>query len=129
MRTSVQKAMIAMPLVAAALLGVGGVAVAAPAGTANEPMRVMDCSHPHSNKDSGEGRTTVDLRYRTGPHTSCTALGLATKGTLVYYHCWTRGTEVLPGKDTWTWGRVAGTQKQGWFYDGYLSDGGATKRC
>ena len=129
MRNSVQKAVVAMPLVAAALLSVGGAAVAAPAGTAEEPVGVMnDCRHSHSNKDSDQGRTTEDLRYRTGPHTDCTALGLATKGTLIYYHCWTVGDSVN-GTRTWTWGRVAGTQKHGWFSDEFLSDGGSGRPC
>lgn len=128
MRTSFQKAMFAIPLVAAAVFGGGGVAVAAPVGTSNEPVPTTDCRHSHSNKDSGEGRTTADLRYRTGPHTSCNALGLAVKGTLIYYHCWTSGT-MVGGKRTWTWGRVAGTQKEGWFSDAFLSDGGSKRPC
>lgn len=128
MRNLVQQAVVAVPLIAAAVLGVGGVAAAAPAGSVNESAQPRDCSHAHSNKDSGEGRTTVDLRYRTGPHTTCTALGLAVKNTLIYYHCWTVGQEVN-GKRTWTWGRVAGTQRYGWFADAYLSDGGARKQC
>ncbi|OXM57617.1 hypothetical protein CFP71_07320 [Amycolatopsis thailandensis] len=88
----------------------------------------MDCSHPHSNKDSASGRTTTVLRYRTGPQNNCTALGQAARGTLIYYHCWTSG-ESVGGVSTWTWGRVAGTQHEGWFSDKYLDDGGSTKKC
>ncbi|MFI9452038.1 MULTISPECIES: SH3 domain-containing protein [unclassified Amycolatopsis] len=129
MRNLLRKTLLVLPGVAAAtLLGAGGVAGAAPAGAQTEPVQTMSCSHSHSNKDSGEGRAKTDLRYRTGPHTSCAAPGQVSKGTLIYYHCWTAGGEA-GGKHTWTWGRIAGTQTAGWFADAYLSDGGATKQC
>ncbi|NGY65178.1 hypothetical protein G7043_40370 [Lentzea sp. NEAU-D13] len=129
MRNSRRKAMLTMSgVVAAALLSASGVAAATSEGAPNEPVQTMDCSHSHSNKDSGEGRTTTDLRYRVGPHTHCAALGLAGKNTLIYYHCFTYGDEA-GGLRAWTWGRIAGTQKQGWFADAYLSDNGSTEAC
>ncbi|UUV35677.1 hypothetical protein NQK81_20285 [Amycolatopsis roodepoortensis] len=125
MKKSLRRAALALPgVVAAGLLGVGGVADAAPA----DPVQTLSCSHGHSNKDSGEGRTKERMRYRSGPHTNCSSYGWVAGGTLIYYHCYTTGTEVN-GNPFWTWGRIAGTQKQGWFSDHYLSDGGATKHC
>lgn len=129
MRKSLTRALLTLPaVVAATLVSVGGTATAAPAGTHAGPVQTMDCSHAHSNKDSGSGRTTTVLRYRTGPHTSCEPLGQAGNNTLIYYHCWTSG-ESVGGVSTWTWGRVAGTQREGWFSDKYLSNGGSTKKC
>ncbi|MFJ4103221.1 hypothetical protein [Amycolatopsis japonica] len=125
MKKSLRRAALTLPgIVAAGLLSVGGVASAAPA----DPVQTLSCNHGHTNKDSGEGRTKTRMRYRTGPHTTCSAYAWVDKGTLIYYHCWTVG-ESIEGKRTWTWGRIAGTQKQGWFSDYYLSDGGATKQC
>ncbi|SDU00052.1 hypothetical protein [Amycolatopsis keratiniphila] len=129
MRKSLRRALLTLPaVVVTTLAGVSGTATAAPAGTQNEPVQTLSCSHSHSNKDSGSGRTTTVLRYRSGPHTNCSALGQAGDNTLIYYHCWTSG-ESVGGVSTWTWGRVAGTQREGWFSDKYLSNGGSTKKC
>ncbi|MFD6067174.1 MULTISPECIES: hypothetical protein [Amycolatopsis] len=129
MKKSLRRTALALPgVVAAGLLGVGGVADAAPA----DPVQTLSCSHGHSNKDSGEGRTKQRMRYRSGPHTSCSSYGWVAGGTLIYYHCYTWGQTIGEGseaKSSWTWGRIAGTQKQGWFSDYYLSDGGALKEC
>ncbi|WP_219151245.1 hypothetical protein [Amycolatopsis sp. TNS106] len=129
MRKSLNRALLVLPaVVAATLVSVSGTATATSAGTRTDPVPTVDCSHSHSNKDSGSGRTTTVLRYRTGPHTTCEALGQAGDNTLIYYHCWTSG-ESVGGVSTWTWGRVAGTQRAGWFSDKYLSNGGSTKKC
>lgn len=124
MKKSLRRAALTLPaIVAAGLVGVGG---AAPAQA--DPIQTLSCNHGHTNKDSGEGRTKTRMRYRTGPHTSCSAYAWVDKGTLIYYHCYTRG-ENINGTNSWTWGRIAGTQKQGWFSDYYLSDGGALTPC
>lgn len=115
-------ALVAFP--AALLMTLGGaVATAATSGeqAPSRDLSPLSCSHGHSNKDSGEGRVDADwLKRRSGPHTSCTAYGQEDRGTLIYYHCWDSGTG-----GSWTYGRVAGTNKHGWFKDSYLSDGGA----
>lgn len=117
-------AVAAVAVPAAVLMGATGVATTASAAPQQQKADVapLSCSHSHSNKDSGEGRVDATwLKRRSGPHTSCTAYGQEKDGTLIYYHCWTRGTG-----GTWTYGRVAGSQKYGWFKDEYLSDNGAS---
>ncbi|WP_144023939.1 hypothetical protein [Amycolatopsis keratiniphila] len=80
------------------------------------------------NRDYRKGRTTTTLRYRVGPHTSCAAPGQVGKGTLIYYHCYVVG-DMVNGSNGWTWGRIAGTQKAGWFASAYLDDGGSMTYC
>lgn len=88
-----------------------------------------DCSHGHSNLDDDSGRVSASaLARRAGPHLTCTALGQASNGTLIYYHCYTVGQSV-DGVNTWTWGRIAGTNQQGWFWDGGLNDFGSFRPC
>ncbi|MQA07771.1 MAG: hypothetical protein GEU98_04295 [Pseudonocardiaceae bacterium] len=125
-RRIVQASLVSAAMAGSALF-VGGQASGSAPAPADKPAgpSIMDCSHDHSNKDSGEGRVDADwLRYRVGPHTSCAALGQEPRGTLIYYHCF-----VGDFPNSWTWGRVSGTNKQGWFADRYLSDDGARKRC
>jgi len=101
-------------------------ASAAPAPTrdSGEPT-TTSCSHNWSNQDADSGSVDADwLLRRSGPHTSCTALGQAARGTKIYYHCY-----VGVSPNTWTHGRIAGTNQNGWFADKYLSDGGSAEPC
>jgi hypothetical protein len=106
----------ALPLVAAGLVGVSS----APAQAA--------CGHSWSNKDSG-GSSVIwsdpQPKFRTGPHDYCSLVNWLPGGTDVYYHCFTTNE----AGHTWTHARRAGTDIQGWIYDGYLSDGGSNRPC
>jgi hypothetical protein len=88
------------------------------------------CSHAHSNLDgAGSGRVSASaLTRRSGPHTTCGALGQAGNGVQIFYHCFTIG-ENVDGINTWTWGRIAGTSQEGWFWDGGLNNGGSLFLC
>lgn len=104
------------PLLAAGLIG-GGTAPA-----------YADCGHAWSNKDAGSGSTIwsdPEPKFRTGPHDYCNLVNYLPGGTTLYYHCYT----VNETGNTWTHARRAGTDIQGWIWDGYLSDGGSTVRC
>ncbi|MGW0583736.1 hypothetical protein ACWD25_49315 [Streptomyces sp. NPDC002920] len=61
------------------------------------------------------------LARRRGPSTSCDAYGYSNSGTWVYYHCYVFG-ETINGDPKWLWGRVAGTEQEGWFSHAYLLD-------
>lgn len=106
-------------------LGLASTAQAAPAEGGD--VGTMSCSHRHSDKDkSGYGYVTADwLRYRSGPHTTCTAYGQEKDGTKIYYHCYT----TTKNDGTWTYGLVSGTDRKGWFKDEYLSNWGSTEPC
>jgi hypothetical protein len=97
----------------------------APSGDSGGGMTTMSCSHSWSNKDADYGHVDADwLRRRSGPHTSCTALGQAARGTRIYYHCY---VGIWP--NSWTHGRIAGTNQNGWFADRYLTDDGSVEPC
>lgn len=90
---------------------------------------LADCSHGHSNRDGRSGRVSVSALWRlSGPHRTCNHLDLAYNGQLIQYHCWDFGDEVQ-GIRTWTYGRISGTDRAGWFWDGGLNDGGAQVAC
>ncbi|PXY20554.1 hypothetical protein [Prauserella flavalba] len=113
-------------LSAATLMFAGVASAAAAPAETGDAVSTMSCSHSHSNKDADHGYVDADwLKRRSGPHTSCEAWGQEPRGTKIYYHCYV----ITDGGDSWTWGRVAGTQKQGWFNDDYLSDGGSLEEC
>lgn len=54
-----------------------------------------------------------------GPPTNCPAKAQASNGTKIYYHCFVGSFD-----NTLTWGRVAGTDNQGWFKAEHLDDAG-----
>jgi hypothetical protein len=104
----------ALTLVTAGLVGV----TSAPAQAS--------CAHGWSNKDSTSGSAAwSDAKLRTGPHSSCALVYWVPGGTTLRYHCYTTNA----AGNTWTHARYAGTDEQGWIWDGHLSDGGSTKRC
>ncbi len=115
---------------AALALTAGSLTLAGPAPAAvptqdRGDVSTTSCSHSWSNKDSDYGYVDADwLMRRSGPHTSCTALGQAADGTKIYYHCY---TGIYP--NSWTHGRIAGTNQNGWFADRYLSDRGSAEPC
>ncbi len=120
-----------VPLAIGGLLLAGTTMAAVPAGAAapapagGGEMTTMSCSHSWSNKDADYGHVDADwLMRRSGPHTSCAALGQASDGTRIYYHCYV-GTY----PNSWTHGRIAGTSQNGWFADRYLTDGGSSDPC
>ena len=84
-----------VPLAIGGLLLAGTTMAAVPAGAAapapagGGEMTTMSCSHSWSNKDADYGHVDADwLMRRSGPHTSCAALGQASDGTRIYYHCY-----------------------------------------
>jgi len=114
----------ALALTAGSLTLAGQASAAVPT---QEPAEVstMSCSHSWSNKDDDYGYVDTDwLMRRSGPHTSCSALGQAAEGTKIYYHCY-----VGSFPNSWTHGRIAGTNQYGWFNDPYLSDLGTAVHC
>lgn len=103
--------------------GIAVVATGAPAQAS--------CSHGHSDKDSNSGYATeINVRMRSGPHTSCTIntyTGPETDGLL--YHCYVVGDDIF-GTNTWTWvGKAIAPSAQGWVSDYYLDDGGSYVAC
>lgn len=135
MITSTNRALLAVPglVLAGAASGAvfpAGAATPAPDhgngnGNGNGEVTIQSCSHDWSNKDSGAGHVDADwLMRRSGPHTYCGAYGQSPDGTKIYYHCY---VGIWP--NSWTHGRVAGTDDYGWFADKYLSDDGATTPC
>lgn len=114
-------------LTAGLVLAVPAIDASATAAAPTQPADVAakSCSHSWSNKDSGQGYVDADwLMRRSGPHTTCNALGQAVDGTKIYYHCF-----VGHYPNSWTHGRIAGTNQNGWFFDKYLDDHGSSKRC
>ncbi|MER0242981.1 hypothetical protein AAHZ94_13305 [Streptomyces sp. HSW2009] len=92
------------------------------------PGTSFACATAHHNNDGGSGKTTAKTARRSGPYRSCTNWGSVNRGVKLWYHCWTTGT-VVDGKNHWTWARIEGTNKEGWFSAAYLDDGGAKKHC
>jgi hypothetical protein len=92
------------------------------------------CSHAHSNLDprSGQFFDASGVYIRTGPHTSCTALGQGQLTHNVDYHCWAVG-DTVNGWSTWTYLRDTTTGVSGWVSDSLLDyrDGtrGSTYAC
>lgn len=89
------------------------------------------CTHPsHTNNSSSYGYVLVDaLARRSGPSTSCDAYGYANRNAKVYFHCYVVG-ESIDGEPNWIWGRIEGTQQEGWFSMKYLNNRGVfTNHC
>ncbi|WFE37477.1 hypothetical protein [Micromonospora sp. WMMD998] len=107
------------------MLGLSGPAHAETAKGNGSPTTASACSYGHHNYSDESGYVTASsLARRSGPYTSCDAYDYVSRNTMIYYHCWTYGSTVN-GITTWTYGRVAGTSREGWFSDAYLSGGGA----
>ncbi|WP_058043585.1 hypothetical protein [Streptomyces roseifaciens] len=90
-------------------------ATATPASAATP----SDCSH--SWGDYSDVKTTIvgtNVNYRTGPHTSCRAVG-AWSNRAIYLHCWDKG-DTVAGNNKWWHVRRAGTQEMGWVSDEYV---------
>lgn len=133
----------AAALATAAVVPLAGQASAAPAGPggakspslrpADGPVTLAPCSYYHRNPDEGYGYVRASsLARRSGPYFGCDTLDYAAYNTKIYYHCWRWGDSVTVNGVTWsswTYGRIAGTSREGWFSDAYLSNGGAGIQC
>jgi hypothetical protein len=83
--------------------------------------------HPHSNKDSRNGRffDGNNVAIRIGPHlpVGCTINGFGQLSHNVDYHCFAPGDTVTRNGEThttWTFLRDATTGVQGWVSDAFL---------
>jgi hypothetical protein len=83
------------------------------------------CTYPsHTNNSAGYGYVVGGaLARRSGPSTSCGIYGYATNNVKIYYHCYTIG-EFINTDPYWVWGRIEGTQQEGWFSMDYLNSEG-----
>lgn len=90
-----------------------------------EAVAAPPCTHPsHTNNSSSYGYVLVDaLARRSGPSTSCGAYGYANNNAKIYFHCYVVG-ESIDGDPNWIWGRIEGTQQEGWFSMKYLNNRG-----
>lgn len=99
---------------------------AQPAGAAaTVTVTCGNANWPHSNIDSGSGRTTTDAAVHTGPYGECLVTGTLSAGAQVSYDCYA----VNGYGNTWTWVRDMNGSSIGWVYDAYLDDNGATTHC
>ncbi|MFR9722448.1 SH3 domain-containing protein [Streptomyces sp. MS19] len=102
--------------------------VAAPTATATESAT---CTHPAwSNKDSDTGRlksSELLAPIHTGPNAGCRITADILHGDVVYYHCFVNNSS----GNSWTHVRVRIDvyDFNGWVWDEYLADNGATHRC
>ncbi|MFF4416599.1 hypothetical protein ACFYY8_29090 [Streptosporangium sp. NPDC001559] len=116
-------------LVAAALLVAAGAAF--PAQADPDPAAGADQLAPtcsgwiHPNYDDATGRVTRAGNMKVGPYATCGNSTYVQTGTNLYYWCYA----VNGYGHTWTYARVAGSSRQGWLPDGYLSDGGSQRSC
>jgi hypothetical protein len=92
-----------------------------------QDIGVLGCgNHSHSNQDDDKGRTRGNgVRIRSGPHTSCAILGLASSNQVLDYRCFTFNEQ---GR-SWTFLRNDATGVHGWVRDDQLADGGSFKHC
>ncbi|MEU1195666.1 SH3 domain-containing protein [Streptomyces sp. NPDC005813] len=108
---------------ASAVMAGTAVVVSAPTASA------ASCGQVGVDRQPGQGTVTASaLARRSGPFTSCAALGQVSKGTKINYYCFEIGTAVN-GNKLWTYGEVAGTGQKGWFASAYLDDDGASLGC
>jgi len=97
------------------------------AGVEAAAVTCGNANWPHTNKDNGYGKVSKSgsAAVHTGPYGACTIVGYVSKGTTVYYDCYS----VNDSGNKWTWIRDANGSSLGWIYGAYLDDGGATARC
>ena len=113
-------------LLAAASFGITASSAAAEFAVPRD-VGVLGCAnHSHSTLDTATGRTRGNgVRIRSGPHTTCTALGLASSNQVLDYRCFTVNEQ---GR-TWTFLRNNATGVHGWVRDDQLNDGGSFVHC
>jgi uncharacterized protein YraI len=109
------KARLSTAVVTAAL---GAGLLIAPSATAAEPASVSSpatakCNVQGQHALSWESRATTTVKYRSGPSTSCAALGQIASGTPVWI--WDFNAD-----GSWAYGRIGGTNTRGWFAAQYL---------
>jgi hypothetical protein len=109
--------------IAAMVLVLGGLLVGAGSSQATTDV----CTHPAwSNKDGGSGHGTQgSTPVHNGPYGDCPVVFYVSNSALLYYHCYV----VNSYGNTWTHLRLSGTNLEGWVYDVYLDDFGATHLC
>nr|AGS49720.1 hypothetical protein [uncultured bacterium esnapd14] len=114
----------------------GAIGPAAPSAEAAGDIGVQGCAradHPWSDKDRNTGNVDGQgVHIRTGPHTSCTSLGLLYPSYGLSYDCFDEGDTVIRNGitfRTWTHLRRNGTTIQGWVSDAYLNDAGSFQHC
>lgn len=87
------------------------------------------CGQVGVDRHVGSGKVTASaLTRRSGPFTSCAALGQVSQGTTIQYYCFEIGSAV-EGNKLWTYGKVVSTGQKGWFASKYLEDNGAAIGC
>ncbi|MBB4702354.1 hypothetical protein [Sphaerisporangium siamense] len=79
----------------------------------------------HANYDDSTGTVTKAGYMKAAPYNVCDRASYVNVGTYLYYWCYA----VNGYGHTWTYARVAGTSKEGWLPDGYLSNGGSFWSC
>ncbi|WP_433262063.1 hypothetical protein ACQPWR_21790 [Micromonospora vinacea] len=78
------------------------------------------CGQGWSDRSSRTAAVTANgVRYRTGPHTSCTAYGQVNRGVTVYLDCATRG-DTVNGIAVW-WHARFSTGGSGFISGAYLN--------
>jgi len=92
--------------------------------TANA-ANLVGCGTTEPNVDGKTGDFTDAARIRTGPSTSCTALGDGFPGQGATYFCFVIGQD----GGTWTYLRNNTTGVTGWVRDTFLSGVGSSKLC
>ncbi|MEV7009170.1 hypothetical protein [Streptosporangium sp. NPDC051022] len=119
-------------LVAAALLVAVGATFPAqadldpdPDGGADQAARPTCGGWIHSNYDDRTGEVVRAGNMKVGPYAECDNATYAQVGTYLYYWCYA----VNGYGHRWTYARVAGSSRQGWLPQGYLSNGGSTRSC
>lgn len=103
--------------VTTAALGAG--LLIAPSATAAEAssggsLATAQCNVQGQHALSWESHATTTLKYRSGPSTSCAALGQVASGTTVWI--WDFNAD-----GSWAYGRIGGTTTRGWFAAQYLN--------
>ncbi|MFI0811966.1 SH3 domain-containing protein [Streptomyces echinatus] len=120
---------IATPRVLAAALVVTA-AVFTPAVTAGPAHAVAACGKKAGDKDSSTWHATAGgANMRSGSSTGCHINGLAARGDVLDYHCYTWGAWQGDQRYSWTYARNTRTGVEGWLRTDTLSDFGSDVYC
>ncbi|MFF0738989.1 SH3 domain-containing protein [Streptomyces sp. NPDC004111] len=120
---------IAKPRILLAALAVtAGVLV--PVVSAAPAQAYAACGKRVSDKDNSTWHATANgANMRSGSNTGCSINGLAARGDVLDYHCYTYGAWQGEQRYAWTYARNTRTGVEGWLRTDTMSDFGSSVPC